>query len=79
MMSKEAIVTAYVNRIGFGSLNYGLRSASLYYFSKEPRNLTPAEQIALLVIPKNPNTYDPSLHPQAFRDRYRTIISLLEA
>ena len=66
MMSKEAILTGYINRIGFGYLNYGLRSASLYYFAKEPKSLTQAEQIALLVIPKNPNIYDPYKHPKAF-------------
>ena len=78
MLSKEEILTAYVNRIGFGHLNYGLRSAALYYFGREPQNLTPAEQIALLVIPKNPNTYDPYIHEEAFRARYQQVISVLE-
>ena len=77
MVSKEAILTAYVNRIGFGHLNYGLRSAAIYYFGREPQNLTPAEQIALLVIPKNPNKYDPYIHEEAFSARYHQLISLL--
>ena len=79
MTSKENILTSYVNRIGFGHLTYGLRSASLYYFAKEPRNLTKAEQIALLVIPKNPRKYDPYTHPEPFRERYSQIISTLLA
>lgn len=78
IMSKEEILTTYVNRIGFGYLNFGLRSASLYYFAKEPKNLTPAEQIGLLVIPKNPNTYNPYTHPKAFNERYQQILKTLE-
>ncbi len=79
MMSKEAIITAYVNRIGFWYLNFGLRSASLYYFGKEPKNLTQAEQITLLVIPKNPNIYDPYTHQKAFRERFEMITSTFES
>lgn len=77
IMSKKEILTEYVNRIGFWYLNYGLRSASIYYFNKEPRFLTKAEQIALLVIPKNPNIYDPYRKPQSFQNRFDMIVSLL--
>lgn len=77
--SKEAILTSYINRIGFWYLNYGLKSASFYYFGKEPKNLTEAEQIALLVIPKNPNTYDPYKNQENFLRRYDTILSTLES
>ncbi len=77
MMSKKEILAEYVNRIGFWYLNYGLRSASIYYFNKEPKFLTKAEQIALLVIPKNPNIYDPYRNPQSFQNRFDMIVSLL--
>lgn len=76
--SKEEILTLYVNRIAFGHLNYGLKSAARYYFGKEPRNLTKAEQIALLLIPKNPKRYDPYTAHKPFDERFRMIVSVLQ-
>lgn len=38
--TKDEIVELYLNRIYFGSGYYGLRSAALGYFGKEPRDLT---------------------------------------
>jgi membrane carboxypeptidase/penicillin-binding protein len=37
--SKPEILEFYLNRIYFGSGFYGIRSASLGYFGKEPRDL----------------------------------------
>lgn len=79
ILTKEEILTEYVNRIGFGYMNFGLRSASLYYFGKEPKHLTEAEQVALLIIPKNPNVYDPFLHPVAFQKRYVKLLNTFES
>lgn len=79
ILSKKEILAEYVNRIGFGYMNFGLRSASLYYFGKEPKYLTEAEQVALLVIPKNPNIYDPFLHPVSFQKRYVQILNTFES
>ncbi len=79
ILSKKEILTEYVNRIGFGYMNFGLRSASLYYFGKEPKHLTEAEQVALLIIPKNPNVYDPFLHPVAFQKRYVKLLNTFES
>ncbi len=41
--TKKQILEFYLNRIYFGSGFYGLRSASLGYFGKEPKELDPAE------------------------------------
>lgn len=60
-------------------MNFGLRSASFYYFGKEPKHLTEAEQVALLVIPKNPNIYDPFLHPASFQKRYIQLLDTFES
>ena len=78
MLSKDAVLTTYFDRIYYGYMCYGLDSASQYYFHKAPQNLTPAEQIALLAIPRDPERYDPYRHPQAHRARMEMIIRTLQ-
>jgi penicillin-binding protein 1C len=62
----------------YGYLNYGLTSASRYYFAKEPKNLTKAEQIALLILPKDPKKYNPYKESKAFKERFSLVIKTLK-
>ncbi|MDD5376744.1 MAG: transglycosylase domain-containing protein [Candidatus Gracilibacteria bacterium] len=75
---KDRILTEYIDRVGFGYLNQGLGSAAKYYFGREPKNLTKAEQIALLILPKDSRRYDPYKKPQTFRSRFEFIVDVLE-
>jgi penicillin-binding protein 1A len=56
---KNEILEFYLNRIYFGSGYYGLRSASLGYFGKEPRDLTKLESATLVGLIKNPTGLSP--------------------
>lgn len=56
---KNEILEFYLNRIPFGSGYYGIRSASLGYFGKEPRDLTAAECASLVGCIKNPTRISP--------------------
>ena len=58
-------------------MNYGLKSAAKYYFDQEPKNLTHAEQIALLLIPRDPKKYDPFNKPKNFRERFEAVTNTL--
>lgn len=58
--SKDEILTAYLNTINFGSGNYGIENASLYYFNKHAKDITLEEALILAGIPKNPTNYNPS-------------------
>lgn len=75
--SKDEILEYYLNNIYFWYLNYWIDSASKYYFWKDLKNLTQAEQMALLIIPKNPNIYDPYKNKDAFRKRFDSVINYL--
>jgi penicillin-binding protein 1A len=75
--SKEAILTQYLNTIAFGYLNYGFESASRYFFGKPLVQLTKAELLALLVIPRNPALYDPYKQQNAFTQRYTLLLDYL--
>lgn len=71
--SKEEILTFYLNRIYFGSGFYGLRSASLGYFGKEPMELTTEECASLVTLIKNPNVRSPLNNPELNRT-YRNYV-----
>lgn len=55
--SKDEILELYFNKVFWGKQIYGLRAASLEYFSKEPQQLNTAEQLALLTFLRGPNYY----------------------
>ncbi len=72
--SKREILNFYVNRIYFGSGFYGIRSASLGYFGKEPMDLTIEECASLVTLIKNPNVRSPLNNPDINRDGRNYVI-----
>jgi len=76
--SKNQILELYLNNIYFWNLNYWIESASQYYFWKNLKNLTKAEQLALLIIPKNSNKFDPYKNKNNFQKRFKKIAIYLE-
>lgn len=57
--SKRQIMEFYLNRIYFGRGYYGIRSASLGYYGKEPADLTVREAASIAALIKNPENYNP--------------------
>lgn len=57
--SKNEILEFYLNRIYFGSGFYGLRSAALGYFGKEPKDLDLLECATIVGLIKNPTNNSP--------------------
>ena len=64
---KTQILEFYLNRIYFGSGYYGVRSASLGYFGKEPKDLTALESAAIVGCIKNPTGLSPINNPEGNR------------
>lgn len=62
--SKEQILEFYLNRIYFGSGFHGVRSASLGYFGKEPKDLSTEECASLVGLIKNPTGLSPLNNPE---------------
>lgn len=67
--SKREILLEYLGRANFGRLAIGIGAASEAYFGKPLKSLTPAENIALLSLIRNPTQYDPTREPEAFLKR----------
>jgi 1A family penicillin-binding protein len=61
--TKDEILELYLNQIGYGSVNYGIESASQAYFGKTVADLTLAGSATLAAMPKQPSRYlrDPEL------------------
>jgi 1A family penicillin-binding protein len=55
--SKEQILTLYLNRIGYGSTNYGIQAASQSYFKKDAKDLNLSESATLAAIIQSPSRY----------------------
>lgn len=58
-LSKPQILQLYLHLAPFGGNLEGVRAASLSYFGKEPRRLTPAEAALLVAIPQAPESRRP--------------------
>lgn len=65
---KREILEFYLNRIYFGSGFHGIRSASLGYFGKEPKDLTIPECASLVTLIKNPTHRSPLNSPEINRE-----------
>lgn len=55
--TKKEVLELYYNNVFWGKNIYGLRTASLEYFSKEPEKLSTSEQIILITLLRGPNYY----------------------
>lgn len=72
--TKEQILEFYVNNIYFGHGNYGVETASQYFFSKPSHELTVPEVAFLLAIPNNPSLYDPFTNRENTEKRKNRIL-----
>ncbi len=54
-LSKDDILTLYLNRVYFGAGLYGIDAASRYYFGKPPEDLSVPEAALLAALPKAPS------------------------
>ena len=75
--SKQQILTLYCNLTYFGHGNYGVESASRYYFGKPSAELTYSEAATLVAIVPSPSVWTPYLRPEIVRTRRDAILRML--
>ena len=68
-VSKEDILEGYLNIAQFGPSQYGVETASKYYFSKSAKDLTVAESAMLAGITQSPARHDPVRNPEGAKVR----------
>lgn len=77
-MSKEEILSGYLNTVYFGRGAYGIEAASRAYFDKAAKKLNLAQAVALTSIINNPGGLDPANGSKAAADlleRYQYAIN----
>jgi penicillin-binding protein 1C len=72
--TKEEILAAYLNRLDFGNLNFGVAEAAGYYFGKPLADLSNAEAALLAGLPWNPTRLNPHANPTAAKRRQETVL-----
>jgi len=71
-LTKDEVLTYYLNLAPYGGNLEGIRAASLAYFGKEPRRLTLGEAALLVALPQSPEARRPdhsSMAAARARDR----------
>jgi penicillin-binding protein 1C len=72
--SKEEILAAYLNRLDFGNLNFGVAAAANYYFGKPLSDLSNAEAALLAGLPLNSARLNPHTNPAGAKRRQETVL-----
>jgi penicillin-binding protein 1A len=78
-LTKQEIMTLYLNEIYFGAGRYGIEEAALYYFGKHIGQVNPGEAAVLAALPKEPETLSKALvkNPQRVKDRQTYVLNNL--
>ncbi len=78
-LTKDQILTRYLNTVYFGNGAYGIQAASETYFDKSPPDLTLTEAALLAGLIAAPVNYDPVTHPnRAMFRRNRVLLRMRE-
>ena len=79
-LTKDQILTIYLNRIYMGAGTYGLNAASDYYFGKPASEVTLAEAAMLAGLPKAPSSYAPTSNLESAQKRAAHVLeNMVEA
>lgn len=73
-LSKEEIITLYLNTVPFGDNLYGIKNASYTFFQKPPQQLTIDESAVLVGMLKATSYFNPRTNPEVALQRRNTVL-----
>jgi penicillin-binding protein 1A len=73
-LTKDEILTIYLNQIFFGAHAYGIEAAARVYFGKHAKELSLAEAALLVGLPRAPSRYNPYHNPESAKIRQRYVL-----
>lgn len=76
-LTKNEIITLYLNTVPFGDNVYGIRNASLTFYNKTPDKLSVDEAAVLVGMLKGNTLYNPRRNPTYATDRRNVVLSLM--
>lgn len=77
-LSKDEILSAYLNRVYLGSGTYGVEAAAQTYFHKSAREVSLREAATLAGLLKAPSRYSPLSNPRLARERANTVLAAMK-
>ena len=77
-LTKDEILTQYLNRVPFGNNTFGLEAAAQLYFGKRARHLSLGQAAMLASIPRGPTAYDPYRRPGQLDQRRTWVLGRLD-
>lgn len=76
--SKDEIITMYLNTVSFSNNAYGIKTAALRYFNKQPSTLSINESALLIGMLKGTTIYNPIRNPKNALQRRNTVLLQME-
>lgn len=76
-LTKDEILSAYLNRVYMGSGAYGIDAAAKVYFNKSAKELTLREAATLAGLLKAPSRYSPSANPDLAAQRTTVVLKAM--
>jgi penicillin-binding protein 1A len=73
-LTKNEILTLYLNTVSFSDNAYGIKAASKTYFNKLPIELNVQEAAVLVGMLKGTSLFNPRTHPVRSKERRNTVI-----
>lgn len=75
--TKTEIIEMYANTVYLGNSAYGIQVASVFFFNKQPFQLSLEECAYLVALLKSPENYDALDHPKEAKNRRDLVLSLM--
>lgn len=76
-LTKDEILSAYLNRVYLGSGAYGIDAAAKTYFKKSAKDLTVKEAATIAGLLKAPSRYSPNANPKLSAERTKTVLKAM--
>ncbi len=76
-LTKDEIMSAYLNRVYLGSGTYGVEAASKRYFNKPVANINVQEAALLAGLLKAPSRYSPLKNPDLSKERTKIVLNTM--
>ncbi|MGR0304692.1 penicillin-binding protein PBP1a [Acinetobacter beijerinckii] len=73
-LTKQEILSSYVNKIFLGKNAYGIAAAARIYYNKNINQLTIAQMAMIAGLPKAPSKYNPVVNPERALERRNWIL-----
>jgi penicillin-binding protein 1A len=73
-LTKNEIITLYLNTVPFGDNVYGIRNASMTFYNKRPDQVSVDEAAALIGMLKGNTIYNPRSHPKKAHERRNVVL-----